>query len=244
MRNPDRETIFRFKRFAVANDRSAMKVGTDSVTLGAWVTVDSVRSALDVGSGCGVLALMLAQRGVERIIGIEIDGEAAMESRMNVAASPWPERVEIIHADATEWSAWEEKKREKRETPTSFDLIISNPPYFSSELLSPEESRATARHEGSLSFATLMKLADRHLAPGGRLAIVAPTDRENDIEWEATLQRLSIVRKCGLSTSPRKAPKRVMYEFAKGDLPREEDTLLIVNSDAYRQLTNDFYLDR
>lgn len=237
MRNPDRETIFRFKRFAVANDRSAMKVSTDSVTLGAWVAADGIRTALDVGSGCGVLSLMLAQRGVESVTGIEIDGEAAEESRMNVANSPWPERVEIVHADATEWSA-------RQPEPLLFDMIISNPPYFSSELMPPEEARATARHEGTLSFATLMKLAARHLTPGGRLAIVAPADRENDIEWEATLHRLSTVRKCRVATSPRKAPKRVMYEFAKGDVAQEEDSLLIINSDAYKTLTNDFYLDR
>lgn len=237
MRNPDRETIFRFKRFAVANDRSAMKVGTDSVTLGAWVSVKDVSSALDVGSGCGILSLMLAQRGVESVTGIEIDGDAVAEARLNVTNSPWPDRIGIESGDVAEWSI-------NQKMPRLFDLIISNPPYFSSELVSPEQSRATARHEGTLSFATLMALADRHLAPEGRLAIVAPSDREKDIEWEAALKRISVIRKCRLSTSPRKAPKRVMYEFAKGDLMQEEDALLIINSEVYKSLTKDFYLDR
>lgn len=237
MRNPDRETIFRFKQFAVTNDRSAMKVGTDSVTLGAWVAVNGVGTALDVGSGCGVLSLMLVQRGVESVTGIEIDGDAVEEARLNVAHSPWPERIRIEKGDVGEWSI-------NQTVPQLFDLIISNPPYFSYELVSPEQWRATARHEGTLSFATLMGLAERHLAPEGRLAIVAPSDREKDIEWEAALKRLSVIRKCRLSTSPRKAPKRVMYEFAKGDFEQEENRLLIINSEVYKTITQDFYLDR
>lgn len=237
MRNPDRETIFRFKQFAVCNARSAMKIGTDSVSLGAWAPVDRVRTALDVGSGCGVLALMLAQRGVDNITGVEIDPEAVAESRLNAAASPWAGRIEIEEGDATEWSR-------RQSTPLLYDLIVSNPPYFSSELMSPEQARATARHEGTLSFVTLMMLAERHLAPGGRLALIAPTDREADIEWEATLRRLSLKRKCRLTGSVRKAAKRVMYVFTREDSAREEDTLLIINSEAYKALTKDFYLDR
>lgn len=237
MRNPDRETIFRFKRFAVTNSESAMKIGTDSVALGAWIEVDGVRTALDVGAGSGVLSLMLAQRGVMHVTAIEIDAKAAEEASKNVAASEWADRIKVIKADVCNWS-------ESVLTPPLFDLIISNPPYFSSELKSPLADRATARHEGTLSFKSLMKIAKRHLSPGGRLAIIAPTDRLEDIKLEAAISQLNVRRLCFLSTSPKKAPKRVMMEICAEDCATPMTETISVSSDEFKLLTKDFYLDR
>ena len=113
-----REKVFKFKRFAVVNDRSAMKVGTDGVLLGAWCPVDGAKRVLDVGTGCGVIALMVSQRNpTATIVGIDIDHDAIEEATANFGHSPWSERLTAIEGDFNEWT-----------TDEGFDLIVSNPP--------------------------------------------------------------------------------------------------------------------
>lgn len=235
-RNINRETTFRFKEFSVSNSRSAMKVGTDSVLLGAWADVTGIRYALDAGCGTGVLALMLAQRGVSHITGIEIDPTAAGEAAGNAERSPWRDAIEVRCGDCT-----------AMEYDRKFDLIISNPPYFNSELRSPEAARATARHEASLNFASLMRIASDHLAPSGRLAFIAPADRADDIIWEATLQRLHLMRRCDVVTSQRRGTSRTLWEFSAAPCVPSTSSLLLRNPDGsptteYQKLTEDFYL--
>lgn len=233
--NPDRETTFRFKQFSVGNREASMKVGTDSVLLGAWVAVEGVNRALDAGCGTGLLALMLAQRGVGHIDAIEIDPVAADEAAANVSHSPWPEAVKIIEGDCTEWNS------------EPYDLIISNPPYFSNGIISPDERRATARHETSLNCAALMTMASRLLTDNGRLALVSPADRADDIIFRASLMKLHLLRRCDVKSNHRRGVRRVLWEFSKRPTAPTIDCLILTAADgkrsaAYTELTKDFYL--
>lgn len=235
-RKINRETTFRFKEFSVSNSRSAMKVGTDSVLLGAWTDVTGTVSALDAGCGTGVLSLMLAQRGVSHITGIEINPTAAEEAAGNAEHSPWRGAVEVKCGDCT-----------AMEYDREFDLIISNPPYFNSELRSPEAARAAARHEASLNFASLMRIASDYLTPSGRLAFISPADRADDIMWESALQRLHLLRRCDVVTSQRRGTSRTLWEFSAASCIPSTSSLLLRNPDGsltteYHKLTEAFYL--
>ena len=160
---------FDFKQFSVEQSGAAMKVGTDGVLLGAWVALpDEGGAVLDIGTGTGLLALMVAQRSAEsRIVAVEIEPQAAEQAAANVAASRWSERIEVVCADVRDYSP-----------SGTFDLIISNPPYFSASLHSPDAARNLARHSDTLSLGALASAAVRMLSPRGRLAVVLPADSE------------------------------------------------------------------
>lgn len=245
MRNPDRETVFRFKRFAVTNRKSAMKVGTDAVLLGAWAFGDIPSESeglriLDVGCGTGVLSLMLAQRFPNaKITGVEIEPEAAQEARKNVEASPWRDRVEICQADFLQYACGAPK----------FDLIISNPPFFSNGELAPQLSRSMARHEGALNFGTLTSRTAALLNSGGRLAIVAPFESRSRLVAEGISAKLHVCRECIVSTVLRKPPRRIMVEFSESGATEPQVESLVIHSstggfsELYIELTRDFYLN-
>lgn len=242
MRNPDRETTFRFRQFEVSNCRSAMKIGTDGVLLGAWmwgghsVEGECPGRVLDVGSGTGVIALMAAQRwpGAE-IVGVEIDPVAAEECGSNFAASPWGERLTVECCDFASF------------TTSGFDLIVSNPPFFTDGALAPDDARRTARHELSLTVGTLLRRSALLLNPGGRIALVTPADREKDVRFEATMARLSVARLTRVATVAGKLPKRLLWEFVSGGgVATVEDTLTLRRGDGsadprYAALVGDFY---
>lgn len=229
--------MFRFKQFTIYQQRSAMKVGTDGVLLGAWASVrPSDRYILDVGAGTGVITLMMAQRSAEaQIVGVEIDAESAAQARDNVVASAWSDRVEIVECAVQEFNA--EHK---------FDLIVSNPPYFVDSLKCPDDSRNRARHTDTLSFADLMQAAERLLSPEGRFALIVPAEAALSV---VAAGHLHLVRRCDVRTKPSGAPKRVMLEFAarfEGAATREELTIGDGTnggySPEYKSLTRDFYL--
>ena len=136
MSNP----YFQFKQFTVWHDKCAMKVGTDGVLLGAWASVQNAHKILDVGTGTGLVALMLAQRSLPDadIIALEIDEAAAGQARENVTRSPWKERVEVVQTDFRDYQSSDK-----------FDVIVSNPPYFVDSLECPDQQRNAARHNGS-----------------------------------------------------------------------------------------------
>ena len=151
--------MFRFKQFAVRQDRCPMKVGTDGVLLGAWAEVrPGDRRMLDVGTGTGLIALMLAQRSAARITAVDIDVECATQAAENFAASPWADRLDAVSVAVQRYDPVEK-----------FDLIVSNPPYYVDSLLSPDEGRNTARHAAGLPFGELAAGGGRRaFAPGVR----------------------------------------------------------------------------
>lgn len=214
-----------------------MKVGTDGVLLGAWCSCQSAQRIADVGTGTGLIALMCAQRNSEaKIDAIEIDSAAATCARENVARSAWNDRIEVIESAIQQFS-----------TEERYDLIVSNPPYFSETLQSPDPSRATARHNCSLPHRDLIDAAKRLLTPDGRLSIILPADESRRFAMQAVVAGLHLRRRCDIATKKGAAPKRTMSEWslATGEASIEELTLSAEDgsrSEEYSRLTEDFYL--
>ncbi|MBJ3816574.1 tRNA1(Val) (adenine(37)-N6)-methyltransferase [Shimwellia pseudoproteus] len=158
---------FTFKQFFVAHDRCAMKVGTDGILLGAWAPVAGLRRVLDIGTGSGLLALMLAQRarpGVH-IDAVELDADAAGQARENIAASPWKTAIQVHQDDIQHWC---------QQQPPHYDLIISNPPYYEPGVACSTEARDMARYTGALDYATLLNCAAQSITEDGFFCVVLP----------------------------------------------------------------------
>ena len=243
---------FRFKQFTVWHDRCAMKVGTDGVLLGAWAgasepseeasqsaETSSIKRILDIGTGSGLIALMLAQRFPNAIIdGIDIDPSAVLQAKDNFSASSFSTRLRACSSPLQEWQPQEK-----------YDMIVSNPPYFSNSLLCPDGMRTKARHAESLSFADLLAHSNRLLTQAGTLSLVLPADAEKAILAEARLQHLYCVRLCRVHTTANKPAKRILVTFSHQTpaTTLTPETLCLSTPDhprspAYSALTQDFYL--
>ena len=227
---------FRFKQFAIEQDDVAMKVGTDGVLLGAWADCHGAKHILDIGTGTGVIALMLAQRNANaEICAVEIDEIAARRARSNFDLSPWAERLTVENCAVQAFDPTEK-----------FDLIISNPPYFVDSLLPPDAKRSTARHTHDLSFEELDKAVCRLLTNDGCFALILPTA---EFEKYLTITQLYLVRRCDVYPTIGSAIKRVMAEFAlHATIDATLETITIEQerrgdyTAEYRDLTKDFYL--
>jgi len=231
--------FFRFKQFQITDNRSAMKVGTDSVILGAWVGVEAVKNVLDIGCGSGLLSLLVAQRiASAKIMGVEIDEGACLDAEFNFSKSKWNERLSVIHADILSVSIKQK-----------YDLIISNPPFFKSSLLPNEKNRAGARHDESLSLNNLLLFVKNHLADEGRFALVFPFDREEELLLLASNNGLFPQRILHTKNKPSAQTKRSFIEFSKFEnMQPQMDELEIRNKNSeystdYKELTKDFYLN-
>lgn len=236
-----KEKIFRFKQFAVRNHRSAMKVGTDGVLLGAWCNVERASSVLDVGTGTGVIALMVAQRNATAIIdAVEIDAEACSEARSNFLASPWAGRLAVAQCDFLHYAA---------ECGRKYDLIVSNPPYFTEDTTSCDPRRATARHTSvALTYSALIHAAGTLLAAAGRLCIISPVEREDEIIGATRECGLAVARRLTVLPKPGAAAKRTLWELSAAATATQEEELTIETAvpgqytQQYVALTRDFYL--
>ena len=234
-------TYFRFKQFVVQQEKCAMKVGTDGVLLGAWATLPDEGKVLDLGTGTGLVALMVAQRCGADVLAVDISEEACEQASENVASSPWPERIHVLHQDVKtmDETLW-----------NSFDCIVSNPPYFKENVKCPGQLRNMARHTDELDFSQLTLMASRLLKENGTLSVVLPADAAHEFIAEASAQRLSLFRQTWIHTKPGAQPKRVLMAFMKGASASTEVVHLTIHeadhsfSEAYKSLTVDFYLDR
>ena len=236
---------FQFKRFTVRQERCAMKVGTDGTLLGAWAR-GGLR-VLDIGTGTGLIALMMAQRCPEaQVTAIDIDAGAVDQARENVAASPFSDRITVAQADIRD-----EKLTfgaDSDAIPDAiFDAIVVNPPYFNDSLTCPDDQRTTARHTTTLTYRELMEAAERLLADDGELSVVIPFDCKARLESEAALAGLSKCRECSVRTTPRKAPRRYLLAFRKHPAELETADGVIETAPGersvwYHELTKDFYL--
>ncbi|MCM1137203.1 MAG: methyltransferase [Duncaniella sp.] len=236
---------FQFKEFAVDDTNSAMKVGTDGVLLGAWADVRGVRSVLDIGCGSGLIALMMAQRVPDALItGVEIDGCACMDAESNAKISKWADRIRIVNGDIRDFD-------ESFESPL---LILSNPPFFTENLHSPDVSRAQARHESEFGIKELIYISSRLMkSAGDSLAFIAPSGRNDEIEFLLALNRLEVIRRFTVFSRDGRNPFRTLWQVGKdgenGVLHPEISYLCIRNKDnvyteEYINLTSDFYLDK
>ncbi|MFO7616978.1 MAG: methyltransferase [Bacteroidales bacterium] len=241
---------FQFKQFIIRQEHTGMKVGTDGVLLGAWAEIEDRgrRTAdgeareevlmLDVGTGTGLLALMLAQRFPGAFIdAIEIEASSFRQACQNVGLSPWPDRINVIGADFLEW------------TPGRlYDLIICNPPFFSHSLRAPGRARSVARHDDLLPFGRFIGKSAGLLNPAGSLALVIPAGRLDESVAVAAGSGLSLTRILRVRGTPRSVVKRVLIQFGRQRKVVETDELIIRQeaggalSEPCRQLTKPFYL--
>ena len=256
-------SIFRFKKFEVVNERSAMKVNTDGVLLGAAMTIlPSDRRLLDIGTGTGTIALMAAQRLADRfpigvgnddfkgcrIDAIDIDEPSASEAAANFANSPWAEILRAHHTSLDDFAASRAAAAQTACASAPYDLIFSNPPYFEDSLTAPDERKSTARHTSDgLSYRDIFDFAKDHLAPHGRVAFVLPADQEAPLCRYARMSGLHLFRILRIRTVPRKAPSRMIAEFSRLRTDTPEDTVLTIQNEGqytveYLSLTKDFYL--
>ncbi len=227
-------TYFKFKQFTVHHDRCAMKVGTDGVLLGA--TAYGGKCILDIGTGTGLVALMMAQRfPLARVTAIDIDNMAVEQARENIAASPFHDRIDIINGDISDY---------KKEC--EFDCIVCNPPFFEDSLRCPDAGRATARHTETLPFHVLIDSIANLLSEDGVATIIIPTDSMTRIESECAYANLFIKRKMFIRTVERKMPKRVLISFGKHSSETEVCTQCLMEhgerSAWYVDVCKDFYL--
>lgn len=229
---------FQFKQFRISQEKSELRVGTDGVLLGAWCDVNSTKRILDVGTGTGVIALMLAQRSDSRIDAIEISAEACADASFNFQNSPWKERITLIEADFRQFSI--------ANIPL-FDLIVSNPPFFKNSLRSANHSSSLARHDVSLTFEQLISGAKKLLSSEGRLAVIIPADACNDFRETARMTGFYLARKTLVIPRTGRNPKRVLLEFsALPCYPVLDEMVILLNdnqySEAFTALTKEFYL--
>ena len=255
--------VFQFKRFNVMNERSAMKVNTDGVLLGAAMTIrPDDRRLLDIGTGTGTIALMAAQRalgipgqagddkpvtgddepgagGDVMIDAIDIDEPSATEAAENFKASPWSDHLHVHNLSLQEFAETGSEK---------YDLIFSNPPYFEDSLTAPDERKSTARHTSDgLSYRDIFEFAAERLTGCGRVALVLPADQEAPLCRYARMCGLHLFRILRIRTVERKAPIRIIAEFSRERCQTPSDGILtIMNKGKYTQeylsLTHDFYL--
>lgn len=231
-----KESVFRFKQFSVEHSHSSMKVGVDAVLLGAWAGVKSGK-ILDVGTGCGVISLILAQRfSKAEIIGIDIDSPSVNEATFNFSNSPWNNRMSAMHLSFPEGLI--ENK---------FDLIVSNPPYFNSGISSPTTQREKARHQQSLSVFSLINKAPEFLTSNGRLSMIYPADFRETVGIKAKENGLYLLRECEIKGNENRPVKRVMSEFGLEDKGTPFLTSLTLYqkgepTQEYKDLCKDLYL--
>lgn len=229
---------FHFKHFSLYHDRSTMKVGTDAVLLGAWVTVKPTDWVLDVGTGCGILPLMLAQRGVAKIHAVDLDEASALEAAENFQASQWGRQLFAFHGDIRKFTMQ-----------CAYDLIISNPPFFVNSFKCDADRRNQARHtDASLTFGDLVAAVRRLLKPDGRFVVVLPLRESHELISIAEKNNLYIYRIENIIPIAEKEPNRVNLEFRYGKPSQVETGDLVIRredgsfTDDYQRRVEDFYL--
>lgn len=235
-----RNNYFQFKQFRIIQERSAMKVGVDGVLLGAWADVSGAKRILDIGAGTGLIALMMAQRNANaNVDGVEIEPEAFQEAVSNIQQSPWSERIQIELCSFQEFT---------EKSVLKYDLIVSNPPYFTNGHKAPLENRANARHSDSLPLNVLISGAIGLLNKTGKIALVLPIESLPELMKLVVSNNLFISRICHVKPNPQKPVFRILAELTKTECIFQEETLMIEfekhhdYTPEYKGLTKDFYL--
>lgn len=238
-------SYFQFKQFTIHQDRCAMKVCTDACLFGAWVgrkvesgqlTVDRKNNsrALDIGTGTGLLPLMLAQKSDGWIDAIDINHSAAQQAEENIQASKWKDQITVHPVNILEWKS------------EPYDLIISNPPFYENDLKSPDTDRNLALHDSGLTLLSLFENVARLLKPNGKFALLLPAHRQTEAmelakQWGWTYSEF--VQVC---QTEKHTPFRVMFWFEKSITASEEKTIRIkengVYTENFRDLLRDYYL--
>ncbi len=230
---------FSFKKFTIYQDQCAMKVGTDGVLLGSWVSAGNASRILDVGSGSGLITLMLAQKSEAIIDGVEIEKNACLQSRKNAAASPWHNRINLYHDSIRHFSVT---------TSLRYHVIVSNPPYFRNSLKPPARSKSMAKHDVELDYGTLLSCSAKLLLPGGQLSVIIPAGDQKQFIMQADFHRLQPSRITWVRPVRGKEFSRCLLELKGGSGVACDENELIIREDMetysedYVSLTREFYL--
>jgi tRNA1Val (adenine37-N6)-methyltransferase len=232
---------FQFKQFSLEQDRCAMKIGTDGVLLGAWTPIENNPfSILDIGAGTGVIALMLAQRSdAEQIDALEIDEEAYEQSVDNFENSPWSNRLFCFHAGLDEFV---------EEPEDEYDLIVSNPPFYTDDYKSDNEQRDLARFADAMPFKDLIEAADLLLSEKGTFAVIIPFKEEENFLALAAAYELFPLKITHVKGTPTTEIKRSLLAFSRNESVNFPIDELIIETSRhqytpeYIELTKDFYL--
>jgi len=238
---------FQFKQFLVKQGRSAFKVGTDGVLLGAWASVENAGSILDVGTGTGLIAMMLAQRTAAsivdtgiHIVALEIDKESCEQAMDNVRMSPWNQRIKVINCSFQDYCETEH---------TMFDLIVSNPPFFSDSRKPDKPGKEISRHDTLLGLGDMVPGVGKLLTPEGKFCVILPVEESNKMQKLAGENGLHPYRICRVSPNTNLPVKRNLLEFRRKPVETVEESEMAIErdrrhdyTDAYRELTRDFYL--
>jgi tRNA1Val (adenine37-N6)-methyltransferase len=232
------EEKFRFKKFEINQNDLVHKVGTDGVLLGAWVDIKNAKAILDIGTGTGLIAIMLAQRsaGMANITAVEFDSNAIKMSKRNMEESPFSKYIQLTP------SRLQEFKSNKL-----FDLVVCNPPYFLNSLKPPTEHRHRQRHSDDLTFDEILTSITTLLSPSGKLGLVLPVDEGGKFIELARNFGLSLSRLCDVFSKAGKACERCLLEFSYNNTLVQKSKLTILKQDGdwteeYKALTRDFYL--
>ena len=238
---------FQFKQFLVKQGRSAFKVGTDGVLLGAWASVENAGSILDVGTGTGLIALMLAQRTAAgivdagiHIVALEIEKSSCEQAMDNVRMSPWNQKIKVINRSFQDYCETE---------PAKFDLIVSNPPFFSDSRKPDKPGKEISRHDTLLGLGEMVSGVGKLLTPEGKFCVILPVEESNKLQKLAGENGLHLYRICRVSPSTNLPVKRNLLEFRRKPVETVEESEMAIErdrrhdyTDAYRELTQDFYL--
>ncbi|MFT3901819.1 MAG: methyltransferase [Niabella sp.] len=234
-------SYFRFRQFIVHQEACSMKVTTDSCLFGAWAAdriskMQGVKNILDIGTGTGLLSLMLAQKTTAQITGIEIQEKDYLQACQNIALSPWHDRISMHHADAAQF-----------QPSHKFDVIISNPPFFENSLRSDQAHKNIAHHDTSLTLKTLLHLIRQWLTPQGRFYLLLPAQRREAFTTGCHDVQMGIHHIVNVHQTERHAPFRIMAEGQAAPLiPTKDASIYIKNKEEYSTdfmaLLKDYYL--
>jgi tRNA1Val (adenine37-N6)-methyltransferase len=235
--------MFQFKQFTIDDQRSAMKIGTDGILLGCWAAVSTAKNVLDIGTGCGVIALQCAQKNeTARIIGLEIDELATADANDNFKNSPWANRLSVINQTLQNFSS---------STNSRFDTLISNPPFFENSQKARAIERLNARHTDHLHYIDIFEFSQNHLANNGSIQLILPSENAEKCVQKALEFDLAIMRICKVRPVPHKASHRWLLHFikTKANIACETTELTIETghkrheyTETYKRLCKDFYL--
>lgn len=228
---------FQFKKFSVTQNNAAMKIGTDGILLGAWTKTSNYKNGLDIGTGTGVISLMLCQRIIEiQMDSIENSAGALKDAAINIKNSCWNKRINLINENFQNFIP---KKK--------YDLIISNPPFFSKSLRPENSERLMARHQEDLNFEDILKFSHKYLDTNGSLNLILPYSQKDKVHHLSRKYGLYIIRQCIVSPKPNKKPHRILMEFSFNNIETKNENLIIEEngrhqySEDYKKLTREFY---
>jgi len=212
-----------------------MKVGTDAVLLGAWLPVsENCHAILEIGSGCGVISLMLAQRTDAKIIGVDIDEESVNEAQKNAENAPWKNRVQFIHENIQHFA---------QKTVQKFNIIVSNPPFFENSLKSPKTRKNISKHNDTLSLEELVAAVNILLSENGCFGVILPVEMAGKMEKLSLEKCLYATKKTWVYPTPTKKANRMLILFKREPAVCEEDKLIIRDNgytNEYLQLVKEY----